>query len=741
MNTIETLQERLSSAEGVALVRRWLRAHRGLGRWALARHVCEKLDLYDPRGEPRLAGVEKALRVLETRGLWRLPRRRQSGNGRWHPRRCEQAVPVPKRLPARVEELQGLELVEVSSEDDERFRIWNELMLSEHPLHDCRLVGRQLRYLIGSAHGWLGAIGFGACALRLQVRDQWIGWDRATRTQHQARLINMTRFLIRPRVRCENLASWVLSRCLERVGKDFEACYGFEPWLVETFVDVSRYAGSCFQAANWTRVGSTVGRGRTGPPRQVTTCKELYLYELHRNWRRQMGLQDKVDALEAVRLEESLQSEGWVEAEFGGAELGHLDSTQRLIRIAAAKARHPSATYPECYAGDRHELKAYYRFIGHRREKVCPAAILSGHRKRTMARMKGRKRVLVIQDTTELDFSERLHCNGLGDIGTNQTGAVSQGLKMHSSLALTEDGLPLGVLSTQIYASSYEGAQAAPSRPIEEKESYRWLRLIDELKEISGWVGTTTQLIGVGDRESDIFELFDYRRRKAPNVHLLARARHNRCLEDTPQKLFEHLEALPVMAQAQIAVPRQRQTKGKPSKPARIALPARTARVQLRWGAVEITAPATAQTRHLPPLGLHALMVWEAAPPPGAKPLRWILLTTLPIDSRKQALRILRWYTLRWRIEEWHRVLKSGCHIEAHQNHSAERIARAIAIDAVIAWRLMLLTLLGRQAPELPCEMVFSPWECRLLKILQPIVAPETITEQKRGLLISQPPV
>ena len=87
---------------------------------------------------------------------------------------------------------------------------------------------------------------------------------------------------------------------------------------------------------------------------------------------------------------------------------------------------------------------------------------------------------------------------------------------------------------------------------------------------------------------------------------------------------------------------------------------------------------------------------------------------------------------MRWRIEEWHRVLKSGCHIESHQHHNADRLARAISIDAVIAWRVMLLALLGREIPEMPCELIFSPWECILLERLQPLVAPETITGIKK---------
>ncbi|MHC4435327.1 MAG: IS4 family transposase, partial [Planctomycetota bacterium] len=632
-------------------------------------------------------------------------------------------VPEPCGVPLRVEQVKGLRLVTVSSKDDELFRTWDELMLREHPLHDCRLVGRQLRYLIGSDHGWLGAIGFGSCALRLKVRDEWIGWDGPTRKAFQDRLINMTRFLIRPQVRCENLASRVLSMCMERVRKDFAVGYGFEPWLVESFVDRERYAGGCYRAANWLCVGATAGRGRSAPKRPVTTRKDLYLYELNRRWRRDMGVLTEGKSVEPISLQEAVNNDRWIEAEFGDVEFGHKVAEQRLVLIASAKAQNPSASYPECFAGNRHQLKAFYRFIGNERDEISPRGILQGHRKQTIRRIKNRKRVLVIQDTTNLDFSERLHCNGLGDIGKNQTGVVSQGLKMHSMLAVEEKGLPLGVLGTQIYASHFDSADEAQHRPIEEKESYRWLRTIDDLNDISAFV-PETELIAVGDRESDIFEFFNYRRRKARNIHLLVRARYNRCLDDQSEKLFDHLQAQPVMGEAQIEIPRQRENKGKPSKPRRISLPARKARVQLSWDKVTVAAPATAQTRNLPAMELHALLAVEPDPPKGAKTLCWVLLTTVPIRSRKQALRCLRWYTLRWRIEEWHRVLKSGCHIESHQHKTAEKLARAIAIDTVIAWRVMTLTLLGREVPEIPCELIFSPWECSLLEQLQPLLAP-----------------
>jgi hypothetical protein len=732
MKTAETILELLSSKNTVAKVKNWLQKNTDKGRSALAQYLCGALNITDHFGKPRIAGVHVALRILESRGLWKLPKLKQQGARTRHRfRRLNAEVAAPEGVPEKVEQVKGLRLVEVSAGEDKLFRTWNELISTEHPLKDCRLVGRQLRYLIGSDHGWLGAIGFGSCALHLRAREEWIEWDSSIRKRFQDRVINMTRFLIRPQVHCENLASRVLSLCADRVATDFAARYGFEPWLLESFVDTEQHWGTSYQAANWSAIGTTAGLGRNARGNHRTkTPKAVYVYELTGDWRSRMGIPPLSEKIKPVNVEEAFHNGNWVDAEFGKVDLGHEDRNERFLRIVTAKAQQPSAPYTECFAGNRHELKAYYRFIDSKTEKVNPESMLQGHRERTIGRMKKCQRVLGIQDTTDLDFSERLHCNGLGDIGKNQTGAVSQGLKMHSLFAVSERGVPLGLLKMQFYASHYDETPKAQDRPIEEKETYRWLSMIDSLNQAAEYV-PETEVIGVGDRESDLFELFDYRRRKASGVQLLVRAKHNRCLEEHSSKLFDHLDDLPVMAEARIEVPRQREKKSKPSKPARVALPARTAHVDVKWDKVTLSPPDTPQTRDLQPVEVYAVSVVERHPPEGAKALHWVLLTTVPIRSRKEALRCLRWYTLRWRIEEWHRVMKSGCHIESHQHTTAERLARAICIDAVIGWRVMLLALLGREVPEMPCELMFSHWECSLLEKLQPLVAPETMTGKK----------
>jgi len=189
MKTAQTILELLSGKNTIARVKDWLQKNKNKGRSALAQYLCRALNITDHLGKPRIAGVHVALRLLESRGFWKLPRLPRRVRSQPQPRRLNTAVPAPKRVPAQVDEVKGLRLVAVSAGDEQLFRTWNELMLTEHPLQDCRLVGRQLRYLIGSEHGWLGAIGFGSCALRLSVRDEWIGWDSSTRKSFQERLI------------------------------------------------------------------------------------------------------------------------------------------------------------------------------------------------------------------------------------------------------------------------------------------------------------------------------------------------------------------------------------------------------------------------------------------------------------------------------------------------------------------------------------------------------------------------
>jgi hypothetical protein len=713
MLTNSSIKQRLSLPETVKLITTLLGTDPALSRRSLAREICRRLDLKDSKGDWQMATTSRALRELHDQGRLTLPKPRSGGPYSWNPTRLHRPVAASGGVPEVLQEIGGLRLIQVA--DEEHRRIWNELMLREHPLKECRLVGRQLRYLIGSDHGWLGGIGFGSAALHLEGRDDWIGWNVGQRSEYLERVLNMSRFLIRPSVRCPNLASHILALCAGRVGGDFERRYGVRPWLLESFVETPAYEGSCYKAANWIPVGQTKGRGRNGSHQAGKSIKDVYVYPLVKDFQDRVGV--KPVAIQALRAESGLESVGWAGQEFGHCELGDERLTDRLVNIVSAQAAQPQGSYSQASGGQRHDLKAYYRFLNNERGELNLESMLQSHRRQTVRRMKSERTALLVQDTTDLNLSTRSRCQGLGQIGTNQTGAKSRGLRLHSSLALSQEGLPLGVVRLQGYApQSAEGKDR--ERPIEQKESYRWLEGFAEAMQVAALL-PHTRIISVADREADLFELFDFRRRQTGRkADLLIRAKTDRCLEATEVKLFEELAAAPLAKTVSITVPRQREKLSKPSTPGRPALSAREAQVEVRYKQVTLSAPNTSQTRNLQPITLWAIYLVEKDPPAGATPVEWLLLTTIEGSSAKQALKCIRWYCRRWRIEEWHRVLKSGGNILDHQNHSAEALLRAIAIDAVIAWRIMLLALLGREVPELPCELVFGRYECRVLELL-----------------------
>jgi hypothetical protein len=709
------IKQRLAQPDTIALVRQLLGAKPAPTRTQLTQQLCRHLDLRDPKGDWQIATTAKALRELEAAGHWTLPAPRLQRPFVHAPARLPQRVAAARGVPRQLDQIQNLALVMVST--PEHLLIWNELMIGEHPLHDARLVGRQHRYLISSDHGWLGGIGFGSAALYLESRDTWLGWSDEQRTAHLPRVINMTRFLIRPGVHCPNLASHALGLCARRIGADFERRYGLAPWLLESFVDASAYEGTCYKAANWIKVGQTKGRGRNGAHDAGKTRKDVYLYSLVDDVRAQFGVERF--PWTALEPHHGLAGDGWAEQEFGACELGDQRLTHRLVKIITAEAAQPGASHTEAAGGDAHQAKACYRFLRNKRVQMNVANLLQTHRTQTLRRCKSHRTILTIQDTTELNFSSRLHCEGLGETKANQTSAKTRTLNLHSQLAVdAESGLPLGVLGLFGYAP--EPARGKdPHRPIEQKESHRWIAAYQDSNDIAALL-PGTRVINVADREGDFFELFDWQRRQppGPRAHLLVRARHDRKLEAADVKLFAELAAAPLAGTVKTTVPRQREHAGKPSHPGRTGLPARAAELELRYKEVLLAAPSTPALRDRLPLRLWAIHLQEINPPPGATAVQWVLLTTVPVAARKQALQCIRWYCRRWRIEEWHRVMKSGCKILEHQNHDAQTLLRAIALDAVIAWRIMLLGLLGRVLPGLPAELVFDPCECEALELL-----------------------
>jgi hypothetical protein len=260
-------------------------------------------------------------------------------------------------------------------------RIWNELMIREHPQGAGPLVGRQLRYLVGSEHGWLGGLGFAAAALQLADRDKWIGWDAEQRREHLDAVVGMSRFLIRESVQCRNLASKVLGMSMAALPDDFERQFNDRPLLVESFVDSGASSGACYRAANWIPVGQTKGRGRQDRSRtSVLSIKAIYVYPIEGDFRKRMGLSANA-GLGALSPVDGLETNLWAQNEFGGAPLGDVRLSRRLVNVAADKAEVPSRAYSGVAKGDWPRVKAYYRMIDQPDESaVTMSNILRPHR-------------------------------------------------------------------------------------------------------------------------------------------------------------------------------------------------------------------------------------------------------------------------------------------------------------------------------------------------------------------------
>ena len=697
----------LQHPDNTARLQEILASESFLSQAEFGRRVCDVFGFRDALGRLREISCTAALVAMERKGhIAALPKRAATSPAL--PRRpvCLDApVPAPINVPARVDLVQGLHLVRVA--DEKHKRLYNTLMQHEHACGAVLHAGCQMRYLIASDHGWLGGVGFAAPALRLKARDAYIGWDEATREGAVQNLVGLSRFLLRtPPMGCHNLASKVLSLALRQMQMDFMTQYGRRPRLVETFVDEASHTGGSLAASGWRRVGETAGLGRFAEPKTDTHRKAVWVRPLVRNWRRALGVGPRIVPM---ACSEGLDQSHWCEQEFGNAPLGDKRLSKRLVMSASIAARAPTEPFTLAAEGDRALIAGHYRMIDRPADSaVTPEAILAPHRGQTQRRMADRRTVLLLEDGSDVNFATHQACEGLGVIARRKGSSGTLGVHMHSTLAVGTDGLALGV--TRIEYDRPDG-QAETGRPLEERKSARWLRGLRDssqlLSELDGVRG-----VSVMDREGDFFALFAERERLG-NIDILVRARYNRALGSGLPKLFDTVRASPVQDHFEMDVLRASARKAAGTQKKKALREARVARMALRW--CEVSLPAT-EEHTAAPITLSVVQAVEERPAgDGIKPLEWILLTSLPVRTAGDAHDILTWYRFRWRIEEWHRILKSGCKIEESKFGTCDGIERMITINGVIAWRLLLLMQLGREIPELPPEHLYSDTEIMAL--------------------------
>lgn len=659
-----------------------------ISRLELSRRVCQWLNWRSPNGRLKEMSCRKALVKLNSRGIVNLPRREKT-YGFERPGQIT-IEPDIAELNCTLQELGEVCVEPISSRYCKESKIWSALLDRYHYLGSGPLCGAQIRYIVKSSkHGYLGALAFSSGTWALRCRDKFIGWTEGARRANLQLVVGNDRFLILPTVKVPNLASHVLSLALCGLAEDWEQRYHVRPAVVETFVDPSRFKGTCYTAANWTYIGDTAGR-RDG------IAKKVFMYPLCPNWREILCTEPAVQLGDVPRPESPAH---WAEEEFGTVRFYDNRLKERLYTIAQDFYARPQANIPEA-CGYKARTMGAYRFF--QNKKVTMDVVLRAHTEASIERIKEHRVVLAPQDTTTLNYSAHPMTEGLGPVSHKEDTLI--GLLLHDTLAFTEEGTPLGILDAQCWARDPEDRGKKYRRkqlPIEQKESMKWLRSFRKVAQVQKQC-PDTMLISIGDRESDIYELFLEASKDPDGPKLLVRAEKTRNRKVDQGFLWDFMASEDVAGSLKIHVPRSGSRK------------ARDTLVDIRFAEVQLNSPSRCASD--PPVRVWAVYVLERdCEETVQSPIEWMLLSTVEVKSFEDAQKLVGWYSGRWGIEVYHRTLKSGCRIKDRQLGTADRIETCLGVDMVVAWRIYHLTMLGREVPDVPCTVFFKDIEWKAL--------------------------
>lgn len=399
----------------------------------------------------------------------------------------------------------------------------------------------------------------------------------------------------------------------------------------------------------------------------------------------------------------------WFDRELAGCSFADERLGKRLRKLLAQMGGAMGASIPLA-CQDWANAKAAYRFFAN--ERVSEADILAGHFESTRNRAAAADGpVFVLHDTTEFTYQredpEAIGITKSSNSGRDKAGRPRLhtvcGILMHSSLALTAGGLPLGLAAVKFWTrKKFKGSAALkkkvnPTRvPIEKKESVRWLENLQQSTELLGNPG---RCVHIGDRESDIYELFCLA--QEIGTHFLIRTCVDRLAGDGHHTVAEEMEEVAVKGLHRIEV---QDRKGDPDQ----------AVLEIRYRKLRVLPPIGKQQRY-PALILTVIHAAELGTPRNRAKIDWKLITDLPVRSRREALEKLRWYALRWKIEVFHKILKSGCKAEESKLRTAQRLTNLVAVFSILSWRVFWITMLNRSARTAPPTLALEGAELHLL--------------------------
>lgn len=405
----------------------------------------------------------------------------------------------------------------------------------------------------------------------------------------------------------------------------------------------------------------------------------------------------------------------WVLDEMTTADLKDKRLDDRLREVLSQLSARPMASIPGACGGHA-EMTAAYRLFDN--EKATWEAILAPHAESTRQRMAGQSVVIVVNDTTEVDVTRpQQQVKGAGPLD----GGPRRGALLHPLHSFTPDGTPLGTLRAQMWVREEKVPCASLSRaqrartPIEEKESYRWIEMLRAAREEAASC-LSTQLICVADSEADIYELLVEGMAEPRRVDWIVRACQNRALvppkhQPVAEKYVrEQVLAQPVLFTQTIQVRGRKAKVACETRGRRQPRESRETQVEVRATRVTLRPPWRAD-RELPAVTVNAVLVREVSPPQDDEPVEWLLLTSLPINHADQVRQVIQYYCVRWMIEVFFRVLKSGCRVEERRFEHIDRLLTCLAVYLIVAWRTLFVCRLGRGCPDISCEAVFEPAE------------------------------
>jgi hypothetical protein len=378
--------------------------------------------------------------------------------------------------------------------------------------------------------------------------------------------------------------------------------------------------------------------------------------------------------------------QSWASEELRYVQLGDARLNRRLIKMVEDFACNPESSVPKAcqtWAATR----GSYEFWDNAR--VNADDIIQAHKKSTIERLRCKDTILAIQDTTDLDFTKHPKTKGLGHLDH----PALSGMKVHSCLTVSLDGVPQGLIHQKVWTRDPKTKGKKHQRrklETKDKESQRWL---DTLQASQEAIPEGVKVITVADREADIYDLFAMPRREG--VHLLIRLSYNRRVEHEARYLWDAIRKSEVIGELEVQVGRKGDQ------------PSRYASLSIKIAHLPIKAPRN-RKGNLPDIPVYIVLAEEENPPPGVKPLCWLLLATFPVTSLQEAIECIKYYSYRWLVERYHFVLKSGCNVEELQLEEASRLHRAFATYCIVAWRLLWLTYEARYNPDMPCDRVLD---------------------------------